>query len=347
MRKILVLTLFSLAWSKEINPGELLLEHVLDSHNWHITDIPWGKNPDGSTHYISISVPLPWMVYHAERGLEIFFLSGHTFQELEEAARRRGYTFVEGKITALDCMPTYDLSPSKTAFHLLLIGLLLLGIFGSAARMYKQSPHAPPRGIARLLEPVILFIRDEVVRPNLKDKTPAFTPYLLTVFFVIWFSNLFGLTPLNSNIMGNITLTFMLALLSFILIQLNGSKDYWLHIFAPPIPKWLYPIMIPVEVISLFARPFALMIRLFANITAGHFVLLALVSLIFLLSKGENLIIGLSVAPLSIAFSLFVMAIEMLVTVLQAYIFTLLTAVFIGMAMEESHHDAHTHETTS
>ncbi|MGQ9863952.1 MAG: F0F1 ATP synthase subunit A [Bacteroidia bacterium] len=342
MRKILLLTLLSLAWSKEINPGEFLLEHVLDSHNWHITDIPWGKNPDGSTHYLSLSLPLPWIVYHAERGLEVFFLSGHTTEELQQAARQKGYTFVEGKITALDCMPTYDLSLSKTAFHLLLIGLLLLGVLGGAARTYPRHPNAPPRGIARLLEPIILFIRDEVVRPNLKEKTPAFTPYLLTIFFFIWFSNLFGLTPLNSNIMGNITLTFMLALLSFILIQFNGSKDYWLHIFAPPIPKWLYPIMIPVEIISLFARPFALMIRLFANISAGHFVLLSLVGLIFLLSKGESLVVGLSVAPLSIAFALFVMTIEMLVAVLQAYIFTLLTAVFIGMAMEESHQ-----ETTS
>jgi F-type H+-transporting ATPase subunit a len=342
MRKLLLLGMVgSLAWAGGgEGPAGFIIEHVKDSYDWHITDIPWGKNPDGSTHYLPISIPLPRIIYHPTQGLSVFFVTGHTIEEIRTSLEARGFTLTpEGKIAAVDCQPIIDLSFTKTAFQLLLVGLLLLGIGRSAAKIYRQIGAAPPRGIARWLEPVILFIREEVVRPSLHHHADRFLPYLLTVFFFIWLSNLFGLTPLNSNIMGNITLTLLLALLTFILIQVNGTKAYWQHIFwYPGVPTWLKIFMMPIEVIGMFSKPFALMMRLFANILAGHLMTLSVIGLIFILTAIlQSAVVGFGVAVFSLGLGLFVIALETLVAALQAYIFTMLTAVFLGMAMEESH----------
>ncbi|MNI66610.1 ATP synthase subunit a [compost metagenome] len=158
-------------------------------------------------------------------------------------------------------------------------------------------------------------------------------PYLLTVFFFIWFNNLLGLVPIfpgGANVTGNIALTFVMAFGTMIIVNINGNKYYWKHIFRPDVPWWLYPIMIPVELIGIISKPFALMIRLFANITAGHIIVLSLISLIFIFET-------LAIAPVSVAFVLFMDVLELLVAFLQAFIFTLLTALFIGMAVEEHH----------
>ncbi|MCS7188475.1 MAG: F0F1 ATP synthase subunit A [Bacteroidia bacterium] len=321
-------------------PADFIIEHVKDSYDWHITDIPWGKNPNGSTHYVAIVIPLPRIIYHPEKGLFIFFVRGHTVEEVRQDLESRGFTLTKGgKIAALDCQPILDLSLTKTGFQLLLVGIILLWIGRAAARFYAEAGVTPPKGIARWIEPIILFIRDEVVRPSLHKHTERFLPYLLSVFFFIWLSNLFGLTPLNSNIMGNITLTFLLALISFLLIQFNGTADYWKHIFwYPGVPTWLKIFMMPIEIIGVFAKPFALMMRLFANILAGHLMMLSIIGLIFILAAVlKSAAAGLSVAVFSVFLGLFVMGLEMLVAVLQAYIFTLLTSVFIGMALEESH----------
>ena len=187
------------------------------------------------------------------------------------------------------------------------------------------------------LEPVILFIRDDIAVPNIGEhKYERYMPYLLSVFFFILLNNIFGLIPFpppfGANVTGNVGITFVLALCTFLITQFSGNKAYWRHVFAAPgVPVWLLPIMIPVELIGLISKPFALMIRLFANITAGHIIVLSLICLIFIFDT-------LWVAPVSIVFVIFMDCIELLVAFLQAYIFTLLSSLFIGMATAEEHH---------
>ncbi len=333
----------ALLWARtetEEVPTSFILEHVKDSYDWHITDIPWGQNPDGSRHYIPIAIPLPRILYHPQKGFSVFFVHGHSVPEIRAELERHGYTLdFDGKIAATDCQPILDLSLTKTAFQLLLVGLLLLGIGRAAANAYRRSQNGLPTGVGRILEPVLLFIRDEVAVPNLHHHAHRFMPLLLTVFFFIWLSNLLGLTPLNSNIMGNITLTFLLALLAFIVIHLNASRDYWAHIFwYPGVPVWLKLFMMPIELVGMISKPFALMMRLFANILAGHLMMLSIVGLIFILAAVlKSTIAGLGISVFSVLLGLFVMALETLVAALQAYIFTMLSAVFLGMALEESH----------
>jgi ATP synthase subunit 6 len=208
-------------------------------------------------------------------------------------------------------------------------------IFLVVARSYKKNQLAP-KGIAGFLEPLVTFVRDDIARPNIGEKKYAqYMPYLLTIFFFIWINNLIGLIPFfpfSSNLTGNIYFTFVLAFITFIVTSFSGNKQYWGHILTPPVPKALYPIMIPVEIIGMLTKPFALMIRLFANITAGHIIILSLISLIFIFET-------LAVSPISGAFVLFMLVLEMLVAALQAYIFTLLSALFIGQAVAE--HDHH------
>ena len=185
------------------------------------------------------------------------------------------------------------------------------------------------------MEPLILFVRDDIAIPNIgKKKYAKFMPYLLTIFFFIWVNNLIGLIPFfpfSSNLTGNIAFTFVLSFITFLVTSLNGNKAYWKHILMPPVPKALYPIMVPIEIIGIFTKPFALMIRLFANIAAGHIIILSLVSLIFIFKT-------MAIAPVSGAFVIFMSMLEMLVAALQAYVFTLLSALFIGQAVADDHH---------
>jgi F-type H+-transporting ATPase subunit a len=207
----------------------------------------------------------------------------------------------------------------------------LLLIFGSIAKSYTKRQGKAPKGLQSLLEPVILFVRDDIAKPQLGHRYAAFMPYLLTVFFFVWLNNLMGLIPFfpgGANLTGNISVTMMLALCTFILTTVNGNKNYWGHVFTPHVPWWLYPLMIPVEIIGLFTKPIALMIRLFANITAGHILILSLISLIFILKS-------VLVAGIAVPFVIFISVIELVVGFIQAFIFTILSALFIGMAVEE------------
>jgi F-type H+-transporting ATPase subunit a len=184
------------------------------------------------------------------------------------------------------------------------------------------------------MEPLILFVRDEIAIPNLGHKYERFMPYLLTVFFFIWFMNMLGLVPFfpgSANVTGNIAVTMVLALITLLVVLFNGNKNYWGHIFNPPVPWWMKPLMIPVEIIGVFTKPFALMIRLFANITAGHILVLSLLCLPFVFNAH-------AVAGGSVIFAIFIGLIEMLVAFIQSFIFTILSALYIGMAIEE-HHD--------
>ena len=330
------------------NVQELLFHHLIDTHDWHFFDVPAGNG-----HYHPVHLRLPWIVYSSQKGLEVFTLSGHDHHELEAQAHARGYGIDHyGKLHALAKGETViDFSISKLVLQLLLVGLMLLWVFGSIAKAAQRRAGQAPKGAQSLFEPIILFIRDEVARVNLRDPhrpsdpyhyADRMTPYLLTAFFFIWFANLFGLTPLNSNIAGNIAFTTALTLCTFLLIQFNGSRDYWQHIFwYPGVATPIKFLMLPVELIGIFTKPLALAVRLFANITGGHIAVLALISLIFIITEKLGPGAGWGISVMSVLLTVVVFMLEMIVAIVQAYIFTLLTAVFIGMARERHAHDDH------
>jgi F-type H+-transporting ATPase subunit a len=314
--------------------SDFILDHIADSHEWHILTRKNGK---------SIAIYLPVIIYSKESGLSVF--SSKRFSEGNEY---KGYKLVEegdlkGKIVSVDKegkinekkLPL-DFSITKTVlgmFSAALIGLLL---FISLGRSYRKTGVSAPKGIQSFMEPVILFVRDDIAIPNIgKHKYEKYMPYLLTAFFFILINNIMGLVPFpppfGANVTGNIAVTFVLAACTFLITQFSGNKAYWRHVFATPgVPIWLLPIMIPVELIGIIAKPFALMIRLFANIVAGHIIVLSLICLIFIFGT-------LAVAPLSILFVIFMDCLELLVAFLQAYVFTLLSALFISLAVQEHH----------
>jgi F-type H+-transporting ATPase subunit a len=227
-----------------------------------------------------------------------------------------------------------DFSITKNVFSILLSVVVLLWMFLSVAKAYKKREGQAPKGLQSFIEPIILFVRDEIAKPNLGYKYGPYMPYLLTVFFFIWFNNMLGLVPFfpgSANVTGNIAVTAVLAAITFLITTFSGNKNYWGHILNPPVPWWLKPLMIPVEIFGMFTKPAALAIRLFANITAGHILIMSLICLIFIFNSY-------AVAPASIFFAIFIGIIELLVAFIQAFIFTILSALFIGMAIEE-HHD--------
>jgi F-type H+-transporting ATPase subunit a len=226
-----------------------------------------------------------------------------------------------------------DFSITKNVFSILLSVVVLSWMFISVASAYKKRDGKAPKGLQSFIEPIILFVRDEIAKPNLGYKYAPYMPYLLTVFFFIWFNNMLGLVPFfpgSANVTGNIAVTAVLATITFLITTFSANKNYWGHILNPPVPWWLKPLMIPVEIFGMFTKPAALAIRLFANITAGHILIMSLICLIFIFNSY-------AVAPASIFFAIFIGIIELLVAFIQAFIFTILSALFIGMAIEEHH----------
>ena len=322
------------------NASDFIQHHIADSHEFHIATIG-GKD---------ISLPLPLILW-TDNGLVTFMSSAFHHDETgKEVVTRKGQDFVrvhgnvyyKAKIQGMDAhhlsslnfgIRPINLSLTKNAFSMILSVVLLFFMFSATGRHYKKNKKAP-KGIAGFLEPLVLFVRDDIAIPNIgKEKYAKFMPYLLSVFFFIWMNNLIGLVPFfpfSSNLTGNIAFTFTLALITFLVTIINGNKNYWGHIFAPPVPKGIWFLMIPVEIIGMFTKPFALMVRLFANIAAGHIIILSLVSLIFIFGSVY-------IAPVSGVLVLFMSILEMLVAALQAYVFTLLSALFIGQAVEDHH----------
>jgi F-type H+-transporting ATPase subunit a len=250
----------------------------------------------------------------------------------------KGLTFQmdeHGHISEASGLRVLDFSITKNVASMLLSVVLLVWIFGSVARSYARSDQRLPGGLARFLEPIILFVRDDIARPNIGEhRYQRYMPYLLTAFFFIWINNLLGLLPTGANLTGNIAVSLVLAVFTMVITNWSGNKHYWGHIFKPHVPLWLYPIMVPVELVGIISKPIALTIRLFANITAGHIIILSLISLIFIFKS-------MAMAPVSLAFVLFMECLEMLVAVLQAYVFTLLSALFIGLATAEPESNDH------
>ncbi len=321
---------------KEFDPVGMIMEHIMDANEWHLFTLT-----DADGHEKHYSIPLPVIIYDGEwkSFLSSKVAHGHEY---------KGYTLAKGVLTAVNGKEKatvvdlfkglegkyVDLSLTKNTVAMFLSMILLLVVFITMAKSYGKNS-LKPRGIAAFLEPIVLFIRDEVAIPNIgENKYEKYLPYLLTVFFFIWFNNLLGLLPSfpgGANVTGNIAITFVLAMCTMVIVNFNGNKNYWKHIFRPPgVPLLLLPVMIPVEIIGIFTKPFALMIRLFANITAGHIIVLSLIGMIFIF-KSEVVAFG------AIPMTLFVLCLELLVAVLQAYIFTVLSALFIGLAVQDHH----------
>jgi F-type H+-transporting ATPase subunit a len=308
------------AWAKGVSENkDFIMHHVKDAHEWHFVTI-------GHTH---ITLSLPVIIYSSENGLEIFSSSRFTNAH-HQRVPYQGYLLDDNeKIVALDQgRVLYDLSLTKTIAAMLISVLILLATFLMAARHYKRKPKTAPHGFWALLELLICLVKDEIAIPNMgKKKYKRFMPYLLSMFFFIWLNNLLGLLPGAANVTGNISITLVLALFTFAITNLNGSKNYWSHVFnTPGVPRWLTPLMVPVELLGLFTKPFALMVRLFANITAGHIILLSIIGLIFTLKSTW-------VGVISVPFGAFMFFLKLLVAFLQAYIFTLLSAIYLGAAV--------------
>lgn len=304
------------------NPGEMIMHHIADDYSWHFATI-------GNTH---ITIPLPVILY-SNSGLDVFLSS--KFQH--EHATYKGYRLEKGHIIKEDGKKFYDISITKNVASMMLSALLLCLIFMSAAKRYKKNKNKAPKGLQSLLEPIIIFVRDEIAIPMLGSKHQKYLPYLLTVFFFIWLNNLLGLLPGAANLTGNIAVTMTLAVITFVITNFSGNKHYWAHIFMPPgVPGWLWPLMVLVEIVGIFTKPFALMIRLFANMTAGHMIILSIISLIFIFGQN-NPWVGGAVSVVSVAFSVFMLCLELLVATLQAYIFTILSSLFISDAVAEPH----------
>jgi len=320
---------------KGFNPSEFIMDHISDSHEWHIMTLGNGRN---------VVIYLPVILWSKEKGLSIFssgkLAHGHIHNGymLVEEGELKGRIVNAGSDGSVDekNLPL-DFSITKAVAGMLFAALTGLILFLLLARSYRKSGISHPRGLQSFLEPVILLVRDDIAIPNLgHEHYEKFMPYLLTAFFFILINNIFGLVPFpppfGANVTGNIAVTMVLAVFTFTITTINGSRTYWKHIFATPgVPFWLLPIMIPVEIIGMFSKPFALMIRLFANITAGHIIVLSLIALIFIFES-------LWLAPVSALFVIFMDCLETLVAFLQAYVFTLLSALFIGLAVKEEHH---------
>ena len=344
---------------KAFDANEVIFGHIMDAHEFHFFSF---KGDDNKEHHASI--PLPVILYSPQRGFDCFMSSRfehghsiyHNYKLLtdEQIAELKldPKKYNAGQVVAINdhgeidnSVKVYDVSLTRNVVQMIIALTLLVLLMVTAARRYKsgRGVTSAPKGLQNLIEPVITFVRDEVAKPNLGHRYQKYFPYLLTVFFFILINNLVGLIPGSANVTGNIAFTMVLSVISFIVILFSTNKHYWMHIINPPVPGFVKPIMAPVEILGIFTKPFALMIRLFANMLAGHIIIICLVSLIFIFGSLSTAI-GWGFSPLSVAFVIFIYLIEVLIAFLQAYIFTNLTAVFIGQAFEGSHADVDGHE---
>ena len=324
---------------EKFNPGIFILDHVGDSYDWHILTC--------NEHHVS--VPLPVILFSNQSGFHIFMSSrfhhgAHSHKGFSIAADGE----FKGKIVELMAdgsytRPALDISITKTVFALLFSICIVLIIFITVANAYKRRGNHAPSGLQSMIEPLILFVRDDIARPTLGHKYKQHMPYLLTVFFFILINNLMGLIPFfpfGANVTGNIAVAMVLATITFIVSVVISTKKYWLHIVNPPgVPLWLkipVPLMPFVEALGVITKPVVLMIRLFANVTGGHIVILGLVSLIFLFGN-INIISAYGVSVISVFLVIFMSLLELLVAFIQAFVFTLLSALYFSMASEEHH----------
>ena len=331
--------------SDEFDVNEMIMHHIKDSHEFHIMDI--------NGH--AVSFPLP-IVLWTDKGLVSFSSSAFKHDDSGSViVSRKGQDFIKyhekifyannngsEKFISYDAngniinKKPIDFSITKMVFSMFISIILLVLIFVTTAKSYSNSRKGEPTGLGKFTEPLIMFIKEEVALPMIGEKNyHKYMPFLLTLFFFIWINNVMGLIPFfpfSANLSGNIAFTFVLAAITFVITTLVANKDYWKHIFwMPGIPVPMKLFLAPIEFLGIFIKPISLMIRLFANISAGHIIILSLISLIFIFKS-------LWLAPASLFFSVFISLIEVLVVAIQAYIFTMLSALYIGSAIEEHEH---------
>jgi F-type H+-transporting ATPase subunit a len=308
----------------KFNPGPMIDHHIADSHSWEI--------------FHGLTVHLPVIVYSKEQGLDIFS-SANFYNAEHQVVPYNGYVMDHEHISLETGGHVLDLSLTKNVLFMLMNAVLLILVFMAVARGYTKNANRAPKGIQSFFEPIILFIRDDIAKSNIGEKKyERYLPFLLTMFFFIWFGNLLGLLPGAANLTGNIAITMSLAALVLVITLFSGRGTYWLHIVDPlghsmswfaKIPMYL--ILWPVEILGIFTKPFSLMIRLFANITAGHILILSILSLAFV---TQSLFVGVAGAVFATVMNM----LELFVALLQAYVFTLLSSMYFGQAVEEHHH---------
>jgi F-type H+-transporting ATPase subunit a len=311
---------------QEYNPKPAIFHHIADSHEFGVLE--------------QFAFPLPCIIYSSAAGGLTTFL----YREGKEV---NGYACIDGNIVRADGASFLDLSITRNVFTMLLAAAILIIVFTSVAGAYKANHGKAPKGMQSVIEPLFVFMRDEVAKPSIGPKYEVYMPYIMTIFFFILTLNLLGLVPVfpgGANVTGNISFTLVLAFVSFLAINFSGTKHYWGHIFWMPgvaVPMKIF--LAVIEVIGVFTKPIALMIRLFANMTAGHIIVLSLISLIFVFGKAGASMIGSGLgATIAVPFTLFISCIEVLIAFIQAFVFAMLTAVFIGMALEDHSEGAHT-----
>jgi F-type H+-transporting ATPase subunit a len=331
---------------EEFNTGKFIIEHVMDSYDWHIVSF-------GETH---ISIPLPIILYSKNPNLHEgknfhFFMSSkfHHAHDDYKGFRISHSKENEGKIVEIDQNGTeigkpLDFSITKTVAEIFFSALILIVMLTYVVRYSNKNKGKAPKGIQNLIEPVVIFIRDQVAKPAIGErKYEKFMPFLLSLFFFILINNLMGLIPFppfGANVTGNIAVTMVLAMFTFFVTAINGNKHYWKEIYNPDVPWWLkfpVPLMPIVELSGVITKPFVLMVRLFANMLAGHMIVTVFISLIFVFASLYGPIAGLAASPISIVFSVFILLLDVLVSFIQAYVFTLLSAIYFGMATAEHH----------
>ena len=336
----------------DFDPGAVIIGHVTDAHSWHMFDY---YDKDGNEH--AVAIPLPIILLN-DGHLDIFMSSrfhhGH--------ADYKGYRLVGGgmeteEIVCVDeagnvmmdaegkVKKPLDFSITKVAAAIMIIVALLIVLVMVTKRGYKKCENQAPRGVQSLVEMLVVFVRDSIVRPMIGETHyQKYLPYLLTLFFFIFFTNCMGLIPFfpaGANVTGNLAVTATLAVITFLITNISGNKHYWIDIFnTPGVPAWLkiFPLMPLIELVGVFTKPIVLMIRLFANMTAGHIVILGFVVIIFIISNTISMGVGAGVSIISVVFSVFISVLECLVAYIQAFVFTMLTALYIGMAVQEPHH---------
>lgn len=354
---------------QEVDSGSIIIGHVTDAHSWHIADY---HGSDGEEHVIGINLPIILIddglqvfsskqfhhghdVYHGKKHTYALIGGGLEKEEIvcvekadfenpkigDETVEVGGELYLKVKDAEGNVVKPVDLSITKTAAAIIIAVTLLSIIILVTAKKYKQRAGKAPHGMQSLIEILVLHVRDDIVGPILGHHTNRFLPYLLTLFFFIFFCNILGLIPFfpaGANITGNIAVTAILAVITFFITNLNGNKHYWKDVFwTPGVPSWLkiFPLMPIVELVGVFTKPIVLMIRLFANMTAGHIVILGFVVIIFILSNTLGTAVGGAVSAVSVLFAVFISLLECLVAYIQAFVFTMLSALYISMAVEE------------
>ena len=337
---------------KEFNVGEMIMHHIKDAHEWHL----WGGEHDGVSIYLPVilvdggtKIFSSSHLYHGTPQTSVDHKTHDTISYIVGSGPAVGYAMFHEKIYKLENgalhfedghvhgnVRPWEFSITKNVLSLFMGAALILIMMFSISGFYKKNGAVAPKGIAKFLEPIILMVRDDVAKSNIDHHHyKKYVPYLLTIFFFIWINNMLGLVPFlpgGANLTGNITITFFLAFCTLLMTIFSGNKNYWGHIFwMPGVPVPMKIFMMPIELLGVLTKPFALMIRLFANITAGHVIILAFISIIFI---NKNATWGM----LSVPMALFISVLELLVAFLQAYLFAMLSALFIGAAVEEAHH---------